>query len=470
MSSAMREVHFLADWKRAITALLAGIFVLLTAASASGSSASFPDVPADHPNAEAITFLALSGAINGYPDGTFQPDVLVSRVEALKIFLVGSQIDVPQMQSSFPDVPTTHWGQKYIAEAAKRGVVNGHPDGSFRPEDRVSRAGALKMLLLVQDISPPTPANAPFADAPLDEWFTPFASYAKAKHLLDAGERLEPAEQLSRGQIAELMYRLEYIRQNELDAFRLVSERPARIASVYDGDTVTTDQGEKIRIIGINTPEKGELLDPEATALMEEMVLGQRVTLHVCATPRDRYGRTLARLEAPNGADPAAALLEAGLARAYFLGDCGADIKDQYQRLEQRAQAAGVGIWEGLAVSADHLNGLWLQEAHANQESRDALNTEYIVLKNSGAENLFLGGLVLSDEQNHRYDFPEITMKASATLTIFTGEGETTNTEWHLGLSGPIWNNSGDMVQIFSSTGELLFSRGFKGNVVFEEE
>jgi len=110
---------------------------------------------------------------------------------------------------------------------------------------------------------------------------------------------------------------------------------------------------------------------------------------------------------------------------------------------------------------------LILIEAHPIQINNDRLNTEYLVLKNTGLEEINLKEFTLSDAQNHEYTFPSITMQSGAILTIYTGEGVTSNTEYYLGLDKPIWNNSGDTLTIENNKGEVVLQKAFRGNEEF---
>ncbi len=173
----------------------------------------FTDV-AGHPNEEAITFLEDGGVIEGYSDGTFRPDQLINRVEALKMLLLGSNIVVPEIAEEiyiFPDVPYNEWYAKYVNEAKKRGIMSGDDDtGLLRPDDNTKKAEILKMLLKTNQIEVPFPAQPPYLDVSADAWFAPYFDYARQAGLLDqtSGENVYPGARITRGFMAELMYRL----------------------------------------------------------------------------------------------------------------------------------------------------------------------------------------------------------------------------------------------------------------------
>ncbi|HSE10773.1 MAG TPA: thermonuclease family protein [Nocardioidaceae bacterium] len=74
------------------------------------------------------------------------------------------------------------------------------------------------------------------------------------------------------------------------------SRKPARthlVTRVIDGDTIELGNGERVRLVGIDTPERGECGYAEATANMERLVLGKRVSLAISDEDRDRYDRLL---------------------------------------------------------------------------------------------------------------------------------------------------------------------------------
>ncbi len=130
----------------------------------------------------------------------------------------------------------------------------------------------------------------------------------------------------------------------------------ARVAHVYDGDTLRLEDGRKVRFIGIDTPEvfsRKRELDPlearlgEAAkrALREKLVAaGERVSLQYGMDTKDRYGRVLAHVFLVDGESIQGWLLANGYAIAYTtppndrLGDC-------YRRQEQSAREQQRGIW-----------------------------------------------------------------------------------------------------------------------------
>lgn len=113
--------------------------------SGESGTGGFSDLTGEEWYAPYVAFATQYGVVNGYPDGTFRPTQSVSRAELVK--LIAAYFDATEIGSvSFPDVPADYWAAQPIALAAQEGWVSGYPDGTFRPDQNVSRAEAVKML------------------------------------------------------------------------------------------------------------------------------------------------------------------------------------------------------------------------------------------------------------------------------------------------------------------------------------
>jgi micrococcal nuclease len=79
-------------------------------------------------------------------------------------------------------------------------------------------------------------------------------------------------------------------------AFAIAFARPVKVVKVLDGDTVRLDDGELVRLVGIDTPERGESLCVEATTFLARLVTDREVDLQFDYTRRDHYKRLLGYL------------------------------------------------------------------------------------------------------------------------------------------------------------------------------
>jgi hypothetical protein len=125
---------------RLLTFLTAVSLLIIFAPAAHAASSDIQG----HWSESAVRSLIQAEVLNGYPDGSFKPDQSITRAEFTKI--LSSAYDVhPTVATSFSDVKT-HWAKDYIAALSEKKVINGYPDGTFRPERPISRAEMATML------------------------------------------------------------------------------------------------------------------------------------------------------------------------------------------------------------------------------------------------------------------------------------------------------------------------------------
>lgn len=128
-------------------------------------------------------------------------------------------------------------------------------------------------------------------------------------------------------------------------------DQHARVNYVHDGDTVKLEDGQSLRLIGINTPELGHGGAPDETlalaardALQTLLADSPRIALRYDSERRDHYGRLLAHAFLPDGRSVATLLLEQGLAMHLLVPPNEWNFAC-YQQAERKARAAGRGIW-----------------------------------------------------------------------------------------------------------------------------
>lgn len=142
----------------------------------------FSDVKRGDWYAPYVAFAKRYGIANGYLDGTFRPEQPVSRAELVK--LIASYFTVEGGTSPFPDVPAGHWAAEVVSFAAEEGWVSGYPDGTFRPDAPVSRAEAVKILNHALDRRAGERAAAlPFTDVEKGHWACDEIREAAVSHI-----------------------------------------------------------------------------------------------------------------------------------------------------------------------------------------------------------------------------------------------------------------------------------------------
>ena len=101
-----------------------------------------------------IRALAQKGIVVGYPDGTYRPDQLVTRAEFAAV--LNKAFDLPATRESkrFRDVPDNYWGRDAIDKAYRAGFIAGYPNNTFAPNQNVLRIEALVALVNGSQLQP----------------------------------------------------------------------------------------------------------------------------------------------------------------------------------------------------------------------------------------------------------------------------------------------------------------------------
>ncbi|MDP2947450.1 MAG: thermonuclease family protein [Nanoarchaeota archaeon] len=201
------------------------------------------------------------------------------------------------------------------------------------------------------------------------------------------------------------------------------------VVRVIDGDTLESASGEKLRLLGVNTPEKGIFLHDEAENFLRERV--ENKTIEFESYGVDKYGRILAHIflgEKHINEE----ILKNGLGSLYYYE------KDRYYKklnqVEELARTNKIGIWKD---SSDK-NCLFLVKLKYIEETKRCSNEEVIKIQNSCGKEI---SFVLKDDATHIYK--EKIKPNSVFLKNFSC----------------IWNDEGDSVFIWGDDGLILFWR-----------
>lgn len=162
--------------------------------------ATFPDVPESHPNYEAINYVQAEGIVSGHPDGNYKPNNGIDRAAFTKIIIEAKYSDeeIENCGSAdFPDIPEGIWYDKYVCVAQKHNVINGYPDGKFKGEYLINLAEASKIIV-----------NAFGYETQEDPiWYKPYILALEKKAALPT-YFVDFNQNVNRGSMAEIVYRL----------------------------------------------------------------------------------------------------------------------------------------------------------------------------------------------------------------------------------------------------------------------
>lgn len=133
----------------------------------------FPDMAADKWSVKHVSTLASIDIAMGYPDGSFRPENTITRAE---LATIASKFDKlsPFEDNSFSDIEG-HWANQYINSAAEKGWVTGYSDGTFKPDQAITRAEFMTLVnkvlerrVLKEDI---LPEAKQFPDLSPNAWY-----------------------------------------------------------------------------------------------------------------------------------------------------------------------------------------------------------------------------------------------------------------------------------------------------------
>ena len=137
----------------------------------------------------AVSTMTRAGIVNGYPDGTFRPNAPITRAEMAKIIALFAKLD--KSTDRFPDA-AGHWAEAYIRLAAGNGWIEGYPDGTFRPNQSITRAETVTMIDRVLERVPkdesrllPHSAMLTFPDCRPGQWFYIAVQEAANSHIYE---------------------------------------------------------------------------------------------------------------------------------------------------------------------------------------------------------------------------------------------------------------------------------------------
>lgn len=125
---------------------LASLFIVLIIATPA-QAATFSDVSKTTESGKAISNLVDRKVVDGYTDGTFRPKEFMTRAQAAKIISNMLQVKPTYfMETTFIDVAPTNPYYEAIATVADLGIMSGYADESFRPNEKVTRSQAAKII------------------------------------------------------------------------------------------------------------------------------------------------------------------------------------------------------------------------------------------------------------------------------------------------------------------------------------
>lgn len=204
-----------AKWAGRVAAAVLSISLL---AAPCTTGAQYADVPADYPYAMTIDLLGQLGVLSGDEQGNFHPEETLTRAQAaamvyrMRTGLTNAADAVGE--TGFSDVPADHWAAGYINYCKESGIINGYPDGTFRPDADVTDGEFVTMVvcaLNLQRVETQVVKNEQTGAMETRRKTTttyPVGFIVIAvDQTIDAGVTLEPNAPIQRGEAAQIVGR-----------------------------------------------------------------------------------------------------------------------------------------------------------------------------------------------------------------------------------------------------------------------
>jgi hypothetical protein len=179
----------------------------------SWESSSLRDVPASFWARAFIAELTRRSIISGFPDATFRPHQPITRADFSMMIHKASLRPERLQPLDFKDLPSQHWAASAINNAVQSGFMSGYPDGRFQPDQPLSKVQAISAL--ASGLNLPSPANVTdtltiYQDAnQVPRYATPNVAAATTAGLVvnyPTRQRLEPQQVVTRADAAALIY------------------------------------------------------------------------------------------------------------------------------------------------------------------------------------------------------------------------------------------------------------------------
>ena len=234
------------------------------------------------------------------------------------------------------------------------------------------------------------------------------------------------------------------------------------VIDVSDGDSFVVERAngneERVRLLGINAPERGECLADDARQALTGVLDADDVQLVRDVSDRDEFGRLL-RYAFADGEFVNLVLVERGLALAgTFEPDTAYQL--ELDAAEDSAQAAQIGQWDPNACGPAASTAVRIVRTEGDPPGPDDadLNGEFIVIGNTGTEPVDLTGWVLRDSSSqNRFMFPfGFSIGPDAEVTVRTGSGPDSDDTLFWGQPGPVWDNDGDTAFLVDPSGNVV--------------
>jgi len=150
----------------------------------------------------AVQFLAEQGIVEGYEDGTFKPEQEINRAEFLKLVLEAADKNIEKCDGTtgYSDVKLTDWWADIVCTATVLEIVEGYPDGTFRPAENINLAEGSKIAAKVNELETEVTDST-------EAWYQQFVRALQSNKVITSSLQ-KVSQDISRGEMAQMVWGL----------------------------------------------------------------------------------------------------------------------------------------------------------------------------------------------------------------------------------------------------------------------
>lgn len=194
--------------------LLLGGIVTEQPVEASERGTIFSDIEPGSEYEEALTSLVQQKMISGYSDGTFRPSEKLNREQAAVMLARALQVNLEAVDDPhFRDVNESSTYYKPIAAMVSAGIFQGYSDGTFKPDQSLTRAEMAKILVTAYQLPEEELAANPFKDVASTSWYAPYLTPLIHNKITlgTSPTTYSPNNAVTRGEMALFIYRCQQL-------------------------------------------------------------------------------------------------------------------------------------------------------------------------------------------------------------------------------------------------------------------
>lgn len=225
-------------------AVVFGVIVTAVPVTTNAAGTSFTDVKPTLDHYDSIMNLAGRGIVKGYSDGTYRPDNKLTRGQASKILALALKLDTKNVKNpGFKDVDKANSFYKFVAALENAGLISGFEDNTFKPNASMTRAHMAKTIDLGFKLEGKSTVN-PFRDVNNSAWYVDHVK-ALVNNKVTKGKTattFDPNSSITRAQMASFVVRTENIEV----ATSPIDEARAKIRKIVTQNGVIEVGGKKV--------------------------------------------------------------------------------------------------------------------------------------------------------------------------------------------------------------------------------